>query len=59
MKNYKYIIDYIYNNKTGINYYYQIVRNSDGAILYANESIDNIFIRCWELGITCNEVVVL
>jgi len=55
----KYVIDYIYNNTPGINYYHQLVRCSDSAILYANESLDNVFLRCWELGITRDEVVVL
>jgi hypothetical protein len=55
----KYFIDYIYNNPTGSNFYHQLVRRSDNAILYANEKLDNIFIKCWELGITRNEVVVL
>ena len=55
----RYVIDYIYNNKTGINFYHQLVRQSDGAILYANQNLDNVFIRCWELGIPCNDVVIL
>ena len=55
----RYVIDYIYNNTNGINFYYQLVRRSDDAILYANQNLDNVFIRCWELGITCNDVVIL
>ena len=55
----RYVIDYIHSNKTGINFYHQLVRCSDGAILYANQNLDNVFIRCWELGITCNDVVIL
>ena len=55
----RYVIDYIYNNTSGINYYHQLVRRADNAILYANQSLDNVFIRCWELGIPCNEVVIL
>ena len=31
-----YYIDYIYNNPSGENFYYQLVRKSDDAILYAN-----------------------
>ena len=55
-----YVIDYIYNNTSGINYYYhQLVRRADNAILYANQSLENVFLRCWELGIPCNEVVIL
>ena len=55
----KYVIDYIYNNTSGINFYHQLVRRSDNAILYANEKLDNVFLRCWELGITRDEVAVL
>lgn len=32
----KYVVDYVYDNPSGENYYYQIVRLSDNAILYAN-----------------------
>ena len=54
-----YVIDYIYDNSGSINFYHQLVRQSDNAILYANESLDNVFLRCWELGIKRNDVVVL
>ena len=55
----KYVIDYIYNSTSGINFYHQLVRRSDDAILYANEKLDNVFLRCWEMGIPQDEVVVL
>lgn len=32
----KYVVDYVYDNPSGENYYYQIVRLCDNAILYAN-----------------------
>ena len=54
-----YVIDYIYNNTSGINFYHQLVRLSDDAILYANQNLENVFLRCWELGIQQNDVVVL
>ena len=54
-----YVIDYIYDNPTGINFYHQLVRLSDDAILYANQNLGNVFLRCWELGIKQNDVVVL
>ena len=54
-----YVIDYVYDNPGGINFYHQLVRQSDNAILYANENLDNVFLRCWELGIKHNDVVVL
>ena len=55
----KYYIDYIHSNTIGSNFYHQLVRRSDEAILYANPNLDNVKLRCWELGITCNEVVIL
>lgn len=54
----KYYIDYIYDNPNVSNSYYQLVRRSDNAILYANEKLYNVFYRCWELGITNNDVEV-
>lgn len=54
-----YFIDYIYNNPTGENFYFQLVRRSDDAILYANHNLDNIKLRCWELGINCKDVTIL
>lgn len=36
----KYYIDYIYNNPSGANFYFQLVRRSDEAILYANPNLD-------------------
>ena len=55
----KYYVDYIYNNPSGENFYFQLVRTSDDAILYANSNIDNIKIMCWELGINKEDVVFL
>lgn len=54
--NAEYVIDYVYDNPTGCNFYYQIVRLSDEAILYANPDIKNVKIRCWKLGIPANKV---
>lgn len=40
----KYYIDYVYDNPSGANFYHQLVRRSDGAILYANPNLDNVYI---------------
>lgn len=55
----KYTIDYIYNNPSGHNFYHQLVRNSDGAILYANSDLNNVFAYCFKAGINCEDVVIL
>jgi hypothetical protein len=59
MEDSKYYIDYIYNNPSGSNFYHQLVRRSDGAILYANPNLDFVKIRCWELEINASDVVIL
>jgi hypothetical protein len=53
----KYFIDYISKNETGANFYYQLVRRSDDAILYANENLDNVYLYCWNAGINRDDVV--
>ncbi len=56
----KYYIDYICNKVGGIiEAYYQLVRTKDEAILYANESLDNIFLHCFHEGISKDEIVIL
>ena len=55
----KYYIDYIYDKHYGANYYYQLVRTKDDAILYANENLDYVKIRCRELGIPKEEIILL
>lgn len=55
----KYTIDYIYDNPSGENYYHQLVRNADGAILYANPNLDNVFLHCFKAGISCEDIVIL
>lgn len=50
----KYFIEYLCENLDTA--YYQIVRTADCAILYANESIDNIFVHCFHQGINREDV---
>ena len=54
-----YFIDYIYANTIGANFYYQLVRRTDGAILYANPKLENVQIECWKRCISVNEVEIL
>lgn len=55
----KYYIDYIYNNPTCNNFYHQLVRRSDGAILYANPNLDYVFAHCFKIGINKDEIIIL
>ena len=52
----KYVVDYVYDNPNGINYYYQIVRIKDNAILYANPDRNNIVMEAWKMGLKFDEV---
>ncbi len=52
----KYVIDYVYDNAPGEpNFYYQIVRIKDDAILYANADRNNVIMECWKMGIPYSE----
>lgn len=52
----KYVIDYVCDKPFGEpNFYYQIVRIKDNAILYANTDRNNVIMECWKLGIPYNE----
>lgn len=57
--NVEYVIDYIYDNPAGENYYYQLVRLCDNAILYASRNIDDIIVQCWRVGITKKQVSII
>jgi hypothetical protein len=59
MKSSKYYIDYIYDNTIGVNFYHQLVRRSDEAILYANPDLNRVYVYCWSSGIDRNDVVTL
>lgn len=37
--------------------YYQLVRRADEAILYSNESLDNIMLHCWHNSISAADIV--
>lgn len=57
----KYYIDFVCeydSNKNLLCSYYQLVRTSDDAILYANADITNIYAECFTSGINKNEVTI-
>lgn len=47
----EYVVDYVYDNPTGVNYYFQLVRLSDEAILCAFQDVKDVMIHCWQVGI--------
>lgn len=52
----EYVVDYVYDNPSGANYYYQLVRLSDNAILCAHKEKNDIIIHCWNVGIEKSKV---
>jgi len=53
----KYVCDYVYDNPEGMeNYYYQLVRLSDNAILCAYKDKKDVIIEAWSMGIKAEEV---
>lgn len=59
MEKSKYFIDYIYDNPSGHNFYHQLVRRKDNAILYDNPNLEFVFAYCFKAGINKDDVVVL
>ena len=54
--NAKYVVDYVYDGEGEFNYYYQLVRMKDGAILYANKDRNYVILDCWKRGLKFEEV---
>lgn len=52
----KYVVDYVYENISGANFYFQIVRVSDDAILFANEEQSIVCREAWKIGIKYSDV---
>ena len=56
----EYYIDYIYGQTIGENFYHQLVRTLDGAILFANKDLKTVI---WyakiKLNINGNELTIL
>ena len=56
----KYYIDWKCEKYQGnFNTYHQIVRTADDAILYANESLENIFLYCFHAGYSKDDITIL
>ena len=54
--NAEYVVDYIYDNPSGPNFYFQLVRLKDNAILCAHKSQTKIILHCWSVGIPKEKV---
>lgn len=55
-----YYIDYIYDRPKGEkNFYYQLVRKADNAILYAHEDLKEVLRRRAELNIKKENICIL
>lgn len=52
----KYVVDYVYDNPSGSNSYYQMVRVSDDAILFAYETQELVCMEAWKQGIPYDQV---
>lgn len=52
----KYVVDYVCDNTSGANFYYQLVRVKDDAILFAYEKQELVCMEAWKQGIPYNEV---
>ena len=56
----KYFIDYIYNQPSGENFYHQLVRTKDDAILFANRDLETVIRYAkFELDINSKELTIL
>ena len=54
--NAEYVVDYVYDNSNGANFYFQLVRLKDNAILCAHKSKTDIILHCWSVGIPKEKV---
>lgn len=52
----EYVVDYVYDNVEGENFYFQLVRLPDNAILCAHKDKNDIIAYCWKVGIAYNKV---
>lgn len=55
----EYVIDYVYNNPSGENFYYQLVRLLDDAILCAYKDIKDVMLYAWRVNIPANLICVI
>ena len=52
----EYVIDYVCDDVSGENYYLQLVRLKDDAILCSYKSIISVKLYCWDIGIPKQKV---
>ena len=52
----EYVIDYVCDNVGGENFYYQLVRLKDDAILCSYKSVISVKLYCWDIGIPKQKV---
>ena len=52
----EYVIDYVCDNVSGENFYYQLVRLKDDAILCSYKSVISVKLYCWDVGIPKQKV---
>lgn len=52
----EYVVDYVYDNVSGENFYFQLVRLRDNAILCSYKSKLPIIVYCWQVGIPKEKV---
>lgn len=52
----EYVVDYVYDNIIGENFYYQLVRLRDNAILCSYKSKITVIAYCWQVGIPKEKV---
>ena len=55
----EYVIDYVCDNVSGENFYYQLVRLKDDAILCSYKSVISVKLYCWDIDIQKQKVVVI
>lgn len=52
----EYVVDYVCDNNNGKNYYYQLVRIKDDAILCSYKSISSMKLYCLSVGIQTQKI---
>ena len=52
----EYVIDYVCDSVSGENFYYQLVRLKDDAILCSYKSVISVKLYCWDIGIPKQKV---
>lgn len=53
----EYVIDYVCDNVSGENCFYQLIRIKDDAILCSYKNVISVKLYCWDIGIQKHKVV--